>query len=97
LKPTVRTIVDSDFIDPDDDNTPESDDKTIISTTTNGKKRSNNSRHVASTTNRLRTEEDKLLDLQYTKYNFEFIQKYNQGLIKNAWGERKDTRGRKPI
>ncbi len=97
LKPTVRTIVDSDFIDPDDDNTPEPVDKTIISTTTNGNKRSNSSRHVASTTNRLRTEEDKLLDLQYTKYNFEFIQKYNQGLIKNAWGERKDTRGRKPI
>jgi hypothetical protein len=98
LNPTVRTVTDNDFVidgDGDDENDA-SDGETTI-TTTNGKKRLNNSRRAASTNNRLRTEEEKLLDLQYTKHNFEFIYKYNQGLIRNAWGEKKDTRGRKPI
>jgi hypothetical protein len=94
LNPSVRTVIGSDFIiDGDDDN--DTFDGEI--TATNGKKRLNNSRRAASTNNRLRTEEDKLLDLQYTKHNFEFIYKYNQGLIRNAWGEKKDTRGRKPL
>jgi hypothetical protein len=100
LNPTVRTVIDSDFFDADDDSSASDgvdDGETTTSTTTNGKKRLNSSRRVASMTNRLRTEEEKLLDLQYSKHNFEFIFKYNQGLIRNAWGEKKDTRGRKPI
>mmetsp|Transcript_7489 Transcript_7489/g.12411 ORF Transcript_7489/g.12411 Transcript_7489/m.12411 type:complete len:1519 (-) Transcript_7489:40-4596(-) len=96
LNPTVRTVTDSDFISDKDDGNGDSDGETTI-TTTNGKKRLNNSRRAASTSNRLRTEEDKLLDLQYTKHNLEFIYKYNRGLIRNAWSEKKDTRGRKPI
>ena len=97
LNPTVRTVIDNDFIiEGDDDDNDASDDETTTATT-NGKKRLNNSRRAASTNNRLRTEEDKLLDLQYTKHNFQFIYKYNQGLIRNAWNEKKDTRGRKTI
>ncbi|KAL7443423.1 hypothetical protein ACHAXM_012084 [Skeletonema potamos] len=94
LNPSVRTVIGSDFIIDGDDDNDAFDGET---TATNGKKRLNNSRRAASTNNRLRTEEDKLLDLQYTKHNFEFIYKYNQGLIRNAWGEKKDTRGRKPL
>lgn len=96
LNPTVRTVTDSDFIVDEEDGNSASDGETTI-TTTNGKKGLSNSRLAASTSNRLRIEEDKLLDLQYTKHNFEFIYKYNQGLIRNAWGEKKDSRGRKPI
>mmetsp|Transcript_5306 Transcript_5306/g.6893 ORF Transcript_5306/g.6893 Transcript_5306/m.6893 type:complete len:185 (+) Transcript_5306:3-557(+) len=59
-------------------------------------KRANLSRRDASTAKRLKTEEDKLFVLKNTKHRLEFIKKYNEGLILNAWDEaRKDGRGRK--
>ena len=89
LNPCVRAVNDGDFsIDGGSGDA-------ITTIPTNGKRKLSNSRRAASTKNRLMTEEDKLLDLQYTKHNLEFIHKYNQGLIKNAWAETKDSRGRK--
>jgi hypothetical protein len=61
-----------------------------------GNKRSNQSRRDASTAKRVKMEEDKLLTLKNTKHCLEFIKKYNEGMIINAWGEpRKDNRGRR--
>ena len=63
---------------------------------TRGSKRSNQSRRDASTAKRVKMEEDKLLTLKNTKHCLEFIKKYNEGMIINAWGEpRKDNRGRR--
>lgn len=59
-------------------------------------KRVNPSRRDASTAKRLKTEEEKLWVLRNTKHSLEFIKKYNEGMITNAWGEmKKDSRGRK--
>ena len=60
---------------------------------TSGIKRVNQSRRDASTAKRVKTEEEKLWMLQNTKHSLGFIEKYNQGLILNSWGDiRKDTR-----
>ena len=61
-----------------------------------GGKSVNRSQRDASTAERLKVEEDRLLVLKNTKHSLEFIKKYNSGMITNAWGEmNKDRRGRK--
>lgn len=64
---------------------------------TKGIKRSSQSRRDASTAKRVKTEEDRLLMLKNAKLSLEFIKKYNDGMIINAWGEtrKKDLRGRR--
>lgn len=50
------------------------------------------SRRDVTTAKRLRIEEEKLRKMNDTKHNLEFIEKYNKGLIKCAWGESKTTK-----
>jgi len=51
---------------------------------------------VPSATKRLKLEEDKLGRLKSTKHKLEFINKYNNGMLTNAWGgRRKDDLKRK--
>ena len=65
---------------------------------TGGSKRSNQNRRDESTAKRVKMEEDKLLTLKNIKHCLEFIKKYNEGMIINAWGEpRKDSRGRRSL
>jgi hypothetical protein len=52
-----------------------------------GSKRVNQSRRDAATAKRLRTEEEKLYKMKKMKHSLEFIRRYNDGLLKNAWGE----------
>lgn len=92
LKPSV-TVIDDSFFAENDDTTPiKGDGKNA-----NGEsKRSSKSRQDATTAKRVRAEEDKLLSLRNIKYSLEFVKKYNNGMIINAWGEaKKDGRGRK--
>ena len=46
---------------------------------------STQSRRALSTARRVKTEEEKLWSLTKTKHSLEFIEKYNKGLIRNAW------------
>jgi len=50
------------------------------------------SRRDVTTAKRLRIEEEKLRKMNDTKHSLEFIEKYNKGLIKCAWGESKSTK-----
>lgn len=92
LKPSVTVIDDSFFAENDETIPIKGDGKNA-----NGdSKRSSKSRQDATTAKRVRAEEDKLLSLRNIKYSLEFIKKYNNGMIVNAWGEaKKDGRGRK--
>lgn len=82
LNPTFRMI--------NDDYLMEADAESDI------KEKVNQSRRDATTSKRLKTEEEKLLVLRNTKHSLEFIQRYNDGMIKNAWGDvKKDGRGRR--
>ena len=61
-----------------------------------GSKRVNKSRRDASTAKRLKAEEERLWMLQNTKHSLGFIEKYNEGMILNAWGDKRiDNRGRR--
>lgn len=89
LNPSFR-IINDDFFAQGGATADLKDDGTDAS----GSKRVNQSRRDASTAKRLKTEEGKLWMLKNTKHSLEFIKKYNNGMISNAWGEvRKDNRG----
>ena len=93
LKPSV-TVVDDSFFAENNETIPinKGDGKN----TNEESKRSSKSRQDATTAKRVRAEEDKLLSLRNIKYSLEFVKKYNNGMIMNAWGEaKKDGRGRK--
>lgn len=92
LMPSVTVIDDSLFVENDETTSSKGDGKKG-----NGEsKRSSKSRQDATTAKRVRAEEDKLLSLRNIKYSLEFVKKYNNGMIINAWGEaKKDGRGRK--
>ena len=98
LKPNIRVIDDTVFsqhfgVTADDSNDDGKKKDNGKQDESSSGKRVNQSRRDASTAKRIRTEEDKLLMLKNTQRSLEFIKKYNDGLIANAWGDiKKDTR-----
>ena len=48
-------------------------------------KKSKQSRRDVTTSKRLRIEEDKLFKMRSNQHSLEFIHRYNEGLIRNAW------------
>ncbi|KAL9189626.1 hypothetical protein ACHAXT_009301 [Thalassiosira profunda] len=91
LNPAFSLVGDEHFVEAD-----EADSNEDAAKEASGGSKRVGGRREATTAKRLKTEEERLWVLQNTKRSLEFIKRYNEGLLTNAWGGgMKDSRGRR--